>query len=294
MLARSTLFLIGRIKVFYSKEAKNISNLIRSNSTVIRKEIRIAFESSIVGCSSELQFFRNLINELTKFLSNLSISGLNISCRCKEIHQKPIVRPTAPSSWRSCELGDLLIVIKYQLSSGDVETKSIIYQVKLAKGTSSYCDIDQDQLTLLSDWPPFEFGLNANGGPNVYHITPITVEFGSFMLEPRGAIRGQYLPPSSSYGICPYALLVRSHGPKSINISGRIYARKDSTNFFSHLAFEIGEPHSNKPVADLVDALYRHIGLHPDPPDELEGYYKEINGDGFGIIEVNVRSPENG
>jgi len=69
MLARSTLFLIGRIKVFHSKEAKNISNLIRSNSTVIRKEIRIAFESSIVGCSSELQFFRNLINELTKFLS---------------------------------------------------------------------------------------------------------------------------------------------------------------------------------------------------------------------------------
>ncbi len=280
--------------MFRTNEAKDISNIIRTNTAVIRPGIRDAFENSIVGCSLELQFFRNLINELTAFFGSLSISGINISCRCKEIHQKPIVRPATPKSWGSCELGDLIVVIKYHLSSGDVEAKSIIYQVKLASGTSSYCSIDQNQLALLADWPPFEFGLKANGGPKVYHITPSTVEFGSYMLELRGPNRGQYLPFSRSYGICPYALLVRSHGPTSIDISDRIYARKDSNNFFSHLAFEIGEPHLNKPVADLIDALYRHIGLSPDPPDEFKGYYKETNEDGFAVIEVNVRSPEKG
>jgi len=275
--------------MFIHDETKTMSTLLRINSRNIKSGLYSAFESSIVGCNSEIQFLRNLITNMNNFLSNLNISGLSLSCRAKEIHQKPIVS----LSPRRCELGDLLVVVKYHLPSGDFEAKSIIYQIKLTKGNSLTCDIDQTQLDLLCNWPQFSFGKASGGGPKTYNISPHTLEFGSFMLEqrspsPRSYLIGKY----RCYGLCPYAMLVHSIGPRSIKINYSLYTRGDAHHFFSHLIFEVGEHHVYQPVKDLVDALYRYMGLAPDPPDEFSGYGEIIENDGFAIMEINVKTKE--
>jgi hypothetical protein len=203
------------------------------------------------------------------------------------IHQKPIVQ----TNNFNCELGDLLIVIKYILSPTVFEAKSIIYQVKLSTNKYSHkCTIDQNQLKLLSDWPDFSFGKISTGGQKTYSIKPKTVEFGSFMLELRNPTPQKYLPMKyRCYGICPDALLVNLLGPKTVKLNSINYAKGDVHNFFSHLTFEIGEHHSYPDVADLVEALYRYVGLKPDPPAEFDGYSEKSEDDGFAVIEINIK-----
>ena len=121
----------------------------------------------------------------------------------------------------------------------------------------------------------------------------MTLEFGSYLLEQRNASQGRYLPGYfKAYGITPCSLLVNIFGPRRIDLYKWFYARSDVANFFSHLAFEIGEPHTNKNIRSLVDALYRYIGLKPDPPDEFTNNRLESDDDGFGLIEINVRYQE--
>ncbi|MFH1296728.1 MAG: hypothetical protein ABIJ04_05580 [Bacteroidota bacterium] len=222
-----------------------------------------------------------MMKELQSFFQVLSIPGIIVTPRVSKIHGKPIVQ----SASGRCELGDLLVVIKYHRPDGLIEAKSIIYQIKLSRNNSSICDIDKTQLSLLTDWPTFSFGGSS------YNISPLSLEFGSYMLEPRNPPCGSCLPTKyRCYGICTDAVLVRSLGPNSVNISSQVYARGDANNFFSHLVFEIGENHINKGVNDFVEALYRYVGLSPDPPDEFIGYSVNLEDDGFGIFELNVRT----
>lgn len=265
-----------------SKEAKNISDLVRRGTQHIRPVLTQAFGTSILSSSSEVIFFRNLINQLSTSVSSLGHLGLNVWCRYAEIHQKPIVR----FKRKRCELGDLLVVVKYHLSNGATEVKSIIYQIKLSQSNSTLCKIDQVQLELLCDWTTFTFGRKATGY-NTFSIKPKTLEFGSFMLEPRSPTPGQNLK-FGCYGTCPYAELVRNHGGLSVDLSTLPYTRGDASNFFSHIAFEIGEHHQNRAVKRLVDTLYRYVGLSPDPPREFEDFSKVVEDDGFAIIEINL------
>jgi|GEM_PF-2814250 hypothetical protein len=66
------------------------------------------------------------------------------------------------------------------------------------------------------------------------------------------------------------------------------YTRGDASNFFSHIAFEIGEHHNNQPVKQLIEALYRFVGLSPDPPDEFEDFRIDTKDDAFAVIEINI------
>lgn len=276
--------------MFINDEAKIISTLLRINSRKIKSRLYNAFENSIVGCNREVQFLQDITANISNNLNNLNISGLSFSCRTSKIHQKPIV--SLPSGKR-CELGDLLAVVKYQLSSGDLEVKSIIYQVKLAQVSSLTCNINQTQLNLLTSWPPFSFGRASNGGLVTYNIRPHTLEFGSFMLEQRNPSLGSYLGRKyRSYGICPFAILVNRIGPNIVNIARFPYTKGDVHNFFSHIIFEIGEHHINHPVKNLVGALYRYVGLSPDPPDEFSEYREDTEDDGFAVIEIKAAIEE--
>jgi hypothetical protein len=115
------------------------------------------------------------------------------------------------------------------------------------------------------------------------------------MLEPRNAIQGKtHTGNTRSYGVCPWASQVRACGPKSVSFNGLPYKRLDAQNFFSHLAFEIGEPHNTPGVKDLIEAVYRHVGLAPDPPDEFKGFYSEPQEDGFAVIEISVKDDDSG
>src|SRR5258708_6290836 len=66
-------------------------------------------------------------------------------------------------------------------------------------------------------------------------------------------------------------------------------------HFSVNVAFEIGEHHDfNPPVQGLVRALYRHLGVDPDPPQEFDGYLREAReGEPyFGLIEISVSPGE--
>ena len=287
--------------MFESRESKELATLLQQHWLAILEAVWVAFDNSIVGCRGEVAFFRSLVNQLSARLDGLRIPGASFNCRHTEIHQKPIVS----GSFGSCELGDLLVVVKYHLLDFSVEAKSIIYQVKMSEGGSRKCSIDQKQLTLLREWPPFEFGRRRDGGPQSYDIQPKTIEFGSYMLEPRNAERGEALrywtpywwhhfPVVGSYGFCPTALQCYNEGPKKIDLDESRDFLPDVESVLRQILFDRGEHHSNPSVARLIGALYRYIGLDPDPPAEFEGFSEGREEDGFSILEVNIKQGERG
>jgi len=286
--------------MFTSEAGKQIGDRILSHAPDIRNSLAAAFETSIVGVGSEVTFFRNLLSRIKTNLETLHLPDVSFTCRLVETHQKPRVAVTHPRIF-SCELADLLIVIKYRIGPEIVEKASQLYQVKLCKWNSEECTIDQNQLELLSDWPPFEFGRLAQGGVRQYRIRPKTLEFGSYMLMLRSPLPRHYVKCQShfcnfqSYGVSPHALAVRRLGPSSVNISTFPFALSSSDAFFNHLALERGEHNSLNPeINDLVAALYRHLGLDPDPPGEFDGFLGKPLEDepGFAILEIAVNGGE--
>jgi hypothetical protein len=275
--------------MFIYSKTKQISTIIQDEALRIISQLNIIFKDSIAGCGREVDFLYILTNKLEDYFNNrCNIPNLFMSCKAKVIHQKPIVL----FNNKRCELGDLLIVVNYILEPDIYETKSIIYQVKLSKKpTSLVYEINQKQLELLCDWPSFSFGNKIDGNEQKFNISPKSLEFGSFMFEPRSAFLGSHVwGKYLCYGICPHARLVRLKGGRTVRIDSFFYTRGDADNFFSHLAFEIGEHHCNQEVKDLIDALYRHIEFATDPPHEFDGYWIEKKDDGFAVIEINIKS----
>lgn len=282
--------------MFVNDHSKEMSTILQNHSQSIFPLIWNAFQQSIVGTTTELAFIGNLTNNLEVFFNNylkqfLSSIGIFVTYKSKIIHQKPIVK----FGVNKCELGDLLVVVKYHYDPNNWEAKSIIYQVKLTQKSNNFrCNINQKQLKLLCDWPPFSFGKTLTGVPQPFDITPKTIEFGSFMLEPRNPPHGRVVfgRHNGYYGICPHAKLVRLklQGARSVDISSFPYTRGDAENFFNHLLFEIGEHHSNQKVQELIDALYRHIEWYTDPPEEFDGYWIKKEDDGFAVIEIAIKA----
>ncbi len=143
-----------------SNEAKRLSTLLRKNSVNILCAVNDAIERSIVGCNREVEFLRSFLSELPKAVRPLSFQGETFFCRTLCIHSKPIV---SMGKGQSCELGDLLFVVKYHLQNNTIEKKSIVYQVKLSRPEECRWTIDKKQLRLLKDWPPFVFGWKWDG-----------------------------------------------------------------------------------------------------------------------------------
>jgi hypothetical protein len=286
-----------------SEKNKEIAAWLRSGAEFISARVADAFEQAVVGRGSEILFFRELIANLKRRLEPLRIPGARFSCRLAEIHQKPIVETP---NYR-CELGDLLMVVKYHPIEADSEVKSIIYQVKMAdKGSSNQrCKLDKNQLNLLTRWPEFRFGRKADGGTRAYRIAPSSLEFGSYLLAPRSARQGQVLTPwevdtpldfgtaslvwKRSYGLGPTAWDCYAEGTASIPLTKSAHLVADVDAVVGHLLFSKGENHLNSEVRELVAALYRYVGLDPDPPAEFDGFSTEPGREkGFAVLEVNV------
>lgn len=102
--------------MFQSPDAKAISTRITSEVRDIRATIKIAVEQSVLG-KDEVPFLVELSNRLPPALdSALLAAGLASATRAVKIHQKPKVtyRNKAGNNV-SCELGDLLFVVKYHV-----------------------------------------------------------------------------------------------------------------------------------------------------------------------------------
>ena len=282
--------------MFNSEEAKTIGDAVRDYAGQIMPALVKAFAASIINERSEVRFFDKAIKEIPLALQSLQLPDLDLRVRVARVHQKPIVEVTGRDGFKR-ELADLLVMVKYE-TGNLTERKSLLYQVKLCESASSYCKIDEKQLALLSTWPRFEFGRRSSGGVTTYQVRPKTLEFGSYMLMLRGPTAIHYiaLHPwawccQKAYGVCPYALEVLANGPKRVDISQLPHAGDAAEVFYRHLAFELGEHHDFNAGADeLVAALYRYVGLDPDPPEEFEGYSREAERDeiGFAVIEIRV------
>lgn len=287
--------------MFVSKYAKQLSQALKREGRDIFTEVHQSFENAVVGNTREVDFLRVLIKEMSARCGNMTIPGATITSRFAEIHQKPIVETP---NYR-CELGDLLVVVKYRLLDHTTESKSILYQVKLSDTTRTKYKIDQNQLDLLTNWPEFAFGRAIHGPKNKFRIAPNTAEFGSYLLAPRNPEKGQTLaweadipavlgigtgslPPT--YGVCPTALQCQALGPRSVKVDEKMLdVLADVDAFLSHLCFQIGESHTNVGVKNLISALYRYADLEPDPPHEFDDFSSEESRDvQFSVLELCV------
>jgi hypothetical protein len=290
--------------MFASIEAQKAAIQIRSYWPEIYSDVWNVFKNSAVATGTEVAFFRKLLTGMAASFTTFSRPGVNVTCRYHEVHQKPRVK--VPSRHFECELGDLLVVVKYRLPNGTFEAKSILYQVKMCKRGQRTADIDQNQLTLLTEWPEFYFGKTASGSPQSFRLSPYEVEFGSYLIAQRNPAENDYLIPylvlppiqwwcGAVYGIAPTALRVQLDGPTKIDLDRVVEPCADVCMMVRHMMFESGEHHHhNESVRNFVDALYRYIGWAPDPPDEFEGFFRETNneGIGFGVLELTVKFVE--
>lgn len=287
--------------MFPSIEAKVLSHTLSAHALVLFEALGGAIKNALVGKNLEREVLEGLLTELPAHLEALEIPDVKFQCRHKKIHQKPIVSTPAGR----CELGDMLVVVKYHLPDHTCVAKSIVYQLKLATAGKTSCRIDKKQLALLRDWPCFSFGQRRDGGSQEYLIRPESMEFGSYMLEPRCpeakhgegrwlVSRGTPFGASittffSPYGSCPTAWQCIEDSQTSADIHpSHPTVLPDVFAFLAHLLFQSGEPHSNHDVHRLVSALYRFTGLAPDPPDEFVEFQKRDEDDGFLVLEINV------
>ncbi|MEW6667915.1 MAG: hypothetical protein AB1512_22115 [Thermodesulfobacteriota bacterium] len=293
--------------MFQSEDAKQLATTLRRYGRILFGELSQAFAVATVGTQLERDFLDKLAPALKQAFDDLDnlIPEARFSCRTEVVHSRP---KGTMASGKSCELGDLLVAVKYRLLDHTFETKSILYQVKLADGDTQQCRIDQVQLGLLKDWPPVSFGKRGDGGPRTYVVKPNTTEFGSYMLEPRGAPEARLtweldiplsLGPASglwdrTYGLCPTAFQCFQEGPKSVSLKKLPHVFPYVDSMISHLIFATGEHHINSSVAQFVAAIYRYLRVAPDPPEEFPGERVESKEDGFALIEVSVdeQSPD--
>ncbi len=279
--------------MFQNNGSKILSNKLQISYISIQKIYKEIFEKSILNCSSEEIFLKKFINEFKNGINNLNnlFKNQNIyfNCQVAKIHKTPIAKFDGLIK-KDCEIGDLLIVVKYHLANGITEKKSIIYQVKLSENNSDDFSIDANQLRLLSEWPKFYFSNKSKGVYFDFDFQPKTLEFGSFLFEPRNAVdeKAQLLSFRKYYGLTPDALLVKSVGRNTVKSSDFKFVYSDVQRFINHLFFLSGEPHDNNKIDSFINALYKIAGMVPDPPEEFENFFIENKEDGFAIIEINI------
>lgn len=274
--------------MFLSDQAKAISIAIQSKAQRIRGALRQAFRDSILGVQTETRFLDSFLTQIDAAMQGVHLEGFYFGVNAAKIHQRPIV--SFPDGSSGCELGDLLVTVKYWLTSHKYEAKSILYQVKLCEGTSLNCRIDQTQLHLLHSWPPFLFG-RKSAGVQRYDIKPKTLEFGSYLLLRRNPTASDFANAYAKYyGMAPSARRVAASGPTVVRLTRLPYTLGDVSAFYNHLAFLAGEHHQNRRVAALVGSLHRYVGLASDPPDEFEEFRGNAEEGAFAAVVIDVKS----
>ena len=279
--------------MFRTKTAKIVSTVIRSNPRSVQSAIADTIKTAVLG-ADEVPFIKRFEAEWPNRIET-AIQGLGLQCKCDAIsvHQKPQVWFNDSSASRvRCELGDILLVVKYVVGPGQFEAKSVIYQAKMTDTKHpTKCKINQRQLELLRDWPAFELGRNSQGQAVPYVLNPTTTEFGSYMLMRRRPNIGEYVSLyRQDYGVAPNALQVSTAGPNTVDITTIPHTLLVKSALFNQVAFIHGEPHVGYGIQRLINTIYRYVGWKPDPPDEFMGYIgNNSEGEGaFLVVQVTI------
>lgn len=161
--------------MYFNNHGKTISAKIKSHNDTIVNNFWL-LHTAALKTRTEVQYFRHFFPAFQNYLNALRIPGVTFQCRTKEIHSSPLV--TYGTS-QTCELGDYILVVKYKMGNVLIGQKTIIYQLKRTH-TNSWV-INQKQLTLLKNWPTFNFG-RTTAGKNTFTLRPTRPEYGSFVL----------------------------------------------------------------------------------------------------------------
>lgn len=158
--------------------------------------------------------------------------------------------------------------------------------------------IDQKQLTLLCDWPTFFFG-NAMHGYNSFTLAPRSPDLGSYWLAQSDTLYPDRFtfpyPYSHGYDIVAPALSIRVQQTKRTiavdkRLSNSSLHLSGACALWLQIMWRYGELiETGTPAHDFLDALYRFVGLSPDPPGEFNGFSAESpNSRGFWGVEIRV------
>lgn len=268
--------------MYPNKIAMVISSIILKDWRTISSEIDRINSKSLQSAFKEETYFRTFFMNLENYINSIQLSSpaVHFSCRTKEIHKKPIVKFRTSGG---CEIGDFFVIVKYIYNGRIIGQKAIIYQFKFSKGASKW-NIDQRQLRLLRDWPPFSFG-RKNVGNNSFSIKPTTPEFGSYWLADKRENMSYFF---TSYDIDK----IQS------NSNVKICSAKNAVRIFtpiallSQIAWRLGELIvKGSDIEKFVNTLYRYLSWTPDPAKEFNGFYSEKNeSNSFFGVEILVKS----
>lgn len=267
--------------MYFTKEGKEISSIIKSEYRPILHRIQRIHRDSIESTRTELEYFDDFFPKLQEFYNNLQLPGLYLNCRTKRIHGKPKV---TYGNGRNCEIGDYFIVVKYIHNGQVIGKKIIFYQLKRTHQAS--WKIDQRQLTLLKDWPSFSFGKQYDA-TNSFNLRPITTELGSFVLVRNVSEPWPY--HSDVFGTA-YDIFQTQNENQRIGRNESFKLRiRAAVAHFHLLTWEFGEPIiPNTDIADFTSAIYRYMDWHEDPPNEFDNYQNTGQKKFFWGVEITV------
>ncbi len=294
--------------MFPSRRAMEISIILGNHFIEFCDRLVHIQYHTIKNSSTEVQYFRNLFPRIVEVLDGFSVKDILVRCQAKEVHQKPIVQY---GRGKRCELGDYFVNVKYYDGDKLLGRKLVVYQFKMedARGRTTSTrtrhrpqkhtwKIDQKQLELLCDWPTFAFG-NAAHGYNSFTLTPRSPDLGSYWLAQRNSEYlhrwGLFFPYCFGFGIVAPALSIRAQQEKrTVSIHEdrplKCGVLCGGVALASQMIWRYGElVETGTATDDFLEALYRYVGLSPDPPGEFEGFtVKRDDSGGFWGIEIRV------
>lgn len=264
--------------MFFNNLGKELSAKIKSQGWQILSGLNNIHANAVTNTRNEVDYFRHYFRDFKPYINGLRIPGATLTCKAEEIHGRPIV---TLSGGQRCELGDYMVVIKYKQGATVIGRKIVICQYK--RSHNNTWSINQTQLTLLRDWPVFQFGRVATG-INSFSLNPTRPEFGSYQLI-NDLNRGRI---SNLYGNA-YEVSARQRGTHVHTADAANFFYDVQVAFSLLLAWEIGEPIiPSSDIENFVSALYRYIGWEEDPPDEFNDFSTQNSEGGFWAIEITV------
>lgn len=250
-----------------------------------------------------------------KFPRPLPIGRYLVEINTSFIHQHPYAMFSIPRPCNASrvEPGDILFVVKHKNQFGRIQEKRVSFvQVKISKNPNEFSwDIQyhQQEFALNHRKYQFHFGNQTSKKAGIPPKTTFTLTSKSkwlfsyllmsmrkmhFSVSPTFVeiYRPVHCPTTKGtpfkfyffgrYPLTPESLSVRINN-EFVGSWYPIWAYK----FLQRNG--IGAHAETGDLKDLVDALYRLVGLLPDPPEEFEGYTEEGT---FGIIEFTIQEKE--
>lgn len=236
-----------------------------------------------------------------------------LDIKAKVVHQKPyaLFDPNnGPCGRKKLELGDILFVVKYVHPLMElIEMRASFLQAKLTKKDTWKITAHQQEFLMNPNKYKFKFGKKWGKKYQERQITSKSKWLFTYLLMsnqfPNLAASPEIVElwrqiSCKDYPI-PADFFVPVFYSKTPTFSGitwynRFVGGRYALWLYKFLKMQgiggylINNRHlSNRELKDLVDTIYRFVGLQPDPPDEFEGYYEEGT---FGVVEFTFTPTE--